>query len=72
MIDVLEVFRLRLFKIREENIKKSNIERSDFIMKNQALLFVVSFLTNFNTHTKIICELSPNLRCNEKLLELYI
>ena len=73
MIDILEVFRMRLVKIREENIRNPQIQRSDFLMKSQTSLFdVVSFLNNPNTHMKIICELSPNLRCNEKLLELYI
>ena len=69
MIDVLEVFRLQLVKKRNENLIKSTIERSDYLMENQTLLLeVVSFLTNSNTHTKIITQLSPNLRCDEKLL----
>ena len=69
MIDVLEVFRLRLVKMRNENIKKSTVERSDYLMTYQKLLFeVVSFLNSPNTHTKIITQLSPNLRCDEQLL----
>ena len=63
MIDVLEVFRLRLVRMRKENIIKSTIERSDYLMTNQKLLFeVVNFLNHPSTHTKIITELSPNLR----------
>ena len=71
MIDVLEVFRLQLVKIRQENLIKSTTERNDYLMENQTLLLeVVSFLTNSNTHTKIITQLSPNLRCDEQLLLL--
>jgi hypothetical protein len=66
MIDVMDVFRLRLIKLRNENIKHSTNERSDYLMTNQKLLLeVVSFLTNSNTHSKIISQLSPNLRYNE-------
>ena len=69
MIDVLEVFRLRLVKMRTENIKKSTVERSDYLMTYQKLLFeVANFLNHPSTHTKIITELSPNLRCDEQLL----
>ena len=72
MIDVLEVFRLQLVKLRNENIKNSTKERNDYLMENQTLLLeVVSFLTNSNTHTKIITQLSPNLRCDEQLLKLF-
>jgi hypothetical protein len=68
MIEVLEVFRLQLVKIREQNIKKPETSRSDYLMKNQALLLeVVSFLNHPSTHTKIIQQLSPNLRCDEQL-----
>ena len=69
MIDVLEVFTLRLVKMRNENIKKSTVERSDYLMTYQKLLFeVASFLNLPSTHVKIINELSPNLRCDEQLL----
>ena len=71
MIDVLEVFRVQLVETRNENLKKPTNDKSDYIMENQKLLFeVVSFLTNSNTHTKIITQLSPNLRCDEQLLLL--
>ena len=71
MIDVLEVFRLQLVEIRKENIKNPTSERNDYLMENQTLLLeVVSFLTNSNTYTKIITQLSPNLRCDEQLLLL--
>ena len=71
MIDVLEVFRLRLVKLRKENIVKSTVENSDYLMINQKLLFeVVNYLNSPNTHTKIITHLSPNLRYDEQLLLL--
>ena len=71
MIDVLEVFRLQLVEIRKENIKNPTPQRNDYLMENQTLLLeVVSFLTNSNTHTKIITQLSPNLRCDEQMLLL--
>jgi hypothetical protein len=71
MIEILDVFRLRLVKIRQENLIKSTNERSDYLMENQTILLkVVSFLTNSNTHTKIITQLSPKLRCDERLLVL--
>ena len=73
MIDVLDVFRLQLVKKRNENLIKSTTERSDYLMENQTLLLeVVSFLTNSNTHTKIVMHLSPNLRCEDKLISLYL
>ena len=69
MIDVLEVFRLRLVRLRKENIIKSTIERSDYLMTNQKLLLeVVSFLNHPSTHVKIVTQLSPNLRYDEQLL----
>jgi hypothetical protein len=71
MIEVLEIFRLQLVKIREQNIKNPTRSSCDYLMENQTLLLeVVSFLTNSNTHSKIITQLSPNLRCDEQLLIL--
>jgi hypothetical protein len=68
MIEVLEIFRLQLVKIRNDNIKKPTRASSDYLMKNQALLLeVVSFLNHPSTHTKIIQQLSPNLRYDEQL-----
>jgi hypothetical protein len=68
MIDVLEIFRLQLVKIREKNMENPTRELSDYLMKYQYLLLeVVSFLNHPSTHTKIITQLSPNLRCEEQL-----
>jgi sugar-specific transcriptional regulator TrmB len=72
MINVLDIFRLRIVKIRDENMKNPTMDKSDFIMRNQSLLLeLVSFLNNYNTHTKIIFQTCPELRYSEKLLELY-
>ena len=70
MINVLDKFRLKLVQVREENMKNSTREKSDFIMKYQSILLeVIAFLTNSNTHKKIILHMCPELRMDQKLLE---
>jgi hypothetical protein len=70
MINVLDKFRLKLVEVRKENMKKSSREQSDFIMKYQSILLeVISYLTNSNTHKKIILHMCPELRMDQKLLE---
>jgi hypothetical protein len=70
MLNVLDKFRLKLCEVRKENIKKSTREQSDFIMKYQSILLEVNaFLTNSNTHKKIILHMCPELRIDQKLLE---
>ncbi len=70
MINVLDKFRLKLVEVRKENIKKPDVDRSDYLMKYQTLLLEVNaFLTNSNTHKKIILQMCPELRIDEKLLE---
>ena len=70
MINVLDKFRLKLVQVREENMKKSTREQSDFIMKYQSILLeVIAYLTNSNTHKKIILHMCPELRMDQKLLE---
>ncbi len=72
MINVLDKFRLKLVKIRDENIKRSSREQSDFIMKYQSILLeVIAYLTNSNTHKKIILHMCPELRMDQKLLESF-
>jgi hypothetical protein len=71
MFNVLDKFRLKLMEVRKENIKKVISERSDYLMKNQTLLLEVNaFLTNSNTHKKIILHMCPELRVEQKLLEM--
>ena len=70
MINVLDKFRLKLVEVRKENIKKPDIDRSDYLMKYQTILLEVNaFLTNTNTHKKIILQMCPELRIDQKLLE---
>ena len=70
MINVLEKFRLKLVEVRKENIKNPTIDKSDYLMNNQTILLeVVAFLTNSNTHKKIILHMCPELRMDQKLLE---
>ena len=55
--------------INENKIKK-NINVTDYIMEYQGLLFEVNaFLTNPNTHKRIILQLCPELRFEENMLE---
>ena len=70
MINVLDKFRLKLVEVIKENINNPTIDKSDFIMKNQSLLLeVIAFLTNSNTHKKIILHMCPELRMDQKLLD---
>ena len=70
MINVLEKFRLKLAEVRKENIKNPSINKSDFLMKYQSILLEVNaYLTDSNTHKKIILHMCPELRMDQKLLE---
>ena len=70
MLNVLDKFRLKLGEVRKENIKSSSIDKSDFLMKYQSILLeVIAFLTNSNTHKKIILHMCPELRMDQKLLD---
>ena len=70
MINVLDKFRLHLVEVRNQNMKKSTREQSDFLMKYQSILLEVNaYLTNTNTHKKIILHMCPELRMDQKLLE---
>ncbi len=70
MLNVLDKFRLSLVEVRKENIKKPSIDKSDYIMKYQTILLELNaYLTNTNTHKKIILHMCPELRINQNLLE---
>ncbi len=70
MVNVLDKFRLKLVEIRKQNIKKPTIDKSDFLMKYQSLLLELNaYLTNSNTHKKIILHMCPELRMDQKMLE---
>ncbi len=69
MLNVLNMFGDHIYKkIKEKNKTSDDVE---YIMKYQSLLFEVkAYLTNINTHKKVILFMCPELRVNNKLLEL--
>jgi hypothetical protein len=70
MRNVLDKFRIKLVKIRAENIKKPTIDKSDYLMKYQSLLLELNaYLSDSNTHKKIILYMCPELRIEQKILE---
>jgi hypothetical protein len=70
MLNAMDLFRLKLIDIRKENIKNITQERSDYLMKYQGLLLEVNaYLTNSNTHKKVILFMCPELRLEQKLLD---
>ncbi len=70
ILNVLDLFRLKLVEIRKENIKHATIKNSDYLMKYSTLLLEVNaYLTNPKTHKQIILQLCPELRMDQKLLE---
>ena len=70
MLNAMDLFRLKLIDIRKENIKHITQERSDYLMKYQGLLLEVNaYLTNSNTHKKVILFMCPELRLDQKLLD---
>ncbi len=70
MLNIMDLFRVRLVDMYNENKIKKDINVTDFIMEYQGLLFDVNaFLTNPNTHKRIILQLCPELRFDDKFLE---
>ena len=70
MLNIMDIYRERLVEMYNENKIKKNISVTDYIMEYQGLLFDInSFLTNPNTHKRIILQLCPELRFDEKYLE---
>jgi hypothetical protein len=68
MLNVLDVYGQRLERMIKE--KNKTTARMDYIMLNQNLFLEVrSFLTNSNTHKKVIIMLCPELRLDSKMLE---
>jgi hypothetical protein len=65
----MDIYRLRLVDMYNENKIKKNINVTDYIMEKQGLLLDVNaFLTNPNTHKKIILNMCSELRIDDKLL----
>jgi len=70
MLNVMDLYRLKLVDMYNENKINKNINVTDYIMEKQGMLLEVnSFLTNPNTHKKIILNMCSELRMNDILLE---
>ena len=70
MINVMDVFRQNLITMCTENKKKKDGYVTDYIMKYQGLLLEVNaFLTNSNTHKKVILFMCPELRLDQDMIE---
>jgi hypothetical protein len=69
MLNVMDIYRLKLLDMYNENKTKKNIGVTDYLMEKQGLLLGVnSFLTSPITHKKIIINMCPELRMDDKLL----
>jgi hypothetical protein len=70
MIKVMDIFRKKLILMCTENKTKKDIYVTDYIMKYQGLLLEVnSFLTNSNTHKKVILYMCPELRLEQDMID---
>jgi hypothetical protein len=68
MLNVLDIYRQKLDNILKK--KKRTQEEMDYIMEYQTLFIEVrSFLTNINTHKKVILFMCPELRLEQKILD---
>jgi hypothetical protein len=69
MINIMDIFRERLVDMYNENKIKKDINITDYIMEYRGLLLDINaFVTNPNTHKKIILQICPELRFDEKLM----
>ena len=56
--------------INENNKVKRDVLVTDYLMKYQSVLFeVTAYLTNSNTHKRIMIHMCPELRIEQKLLD---
>jgi hypothetical protein len=70
MLKVMDIYRQKIVDMYNENKIKKDSCVTDYIMEYQGLLFEVnSYLTNTNTHKKIIIHMCPELRLDNKLLD---
>jgi len=70
MLKVMDIFRQNLTTMYMENKKKKDVQVTDYIMKYQCLLLEVNaFLTNSNTHKKVILFMCPELRLDQEMIE---
>jgi hypothetical protein len=69
MINIMDIFRERLVEMYNDNKLKKDINVTDYIMEYRGLLLDINaFVTNPNTHKKIILQLCPELRFDEKIM----
>ncbi len=69
MLNVMDIYRLRLLDMYNENKIKKNINMTDYIMEKQGMLLDVNaFLTNPNTHKKIVLNMCSELRMDDNLM----
>ena len=70
MLNIMDIYRERLVDMYNDNKIKKVIGVTDYIMEYQGLLFEVNaFLTNPNTHKRIILNMCSELRFEENLIE---
>jgi uncharacterized coiled-coil protein SlyX len=70
MLNVMDIYRLKLLEMYNENKIKKNINVTDYIMEKQGLLLDVNaFITNPNTHKRIILNMCSELRLDDKFIE---
>jgi hypothetical protein len=70
MLNFMDIYRMKLLDMYNENKIKKDINVTDFIMEKQGLLLDVNaFLTNPNTHKRIILNMCPELRMEDRMLE---
>ncbi len=70
MLNIMDIYRMKLLDMYNENKTNKNINVTDYIMEKQGLLLDVNaFLTNPNTHKRIILNMCPELRMENKMLE---
>jgi hypothetical protein len=68
LLDVMNIFGQHLEKLIKQ--KNKSPEHMDYIMKYQTLFLEVrAYLTNINTHKKVILFMCPELRLDQKLLD---
>jgi hypothetical protein len=68
MLNILDIYRQKLDNILKQ--KKRTQENIDYVMEYQTLFIEVrSFLTNVNTHKKIILLMCPELSLDQKILD---
>jgi hypothetical protein len=70
MLNIMDIYRMKLLDMYNENKIKKDINITDFIMEKQGILLDVNaFLTNPHTHKRIILNMCPDLRIDDKFLE---